>query len=241
MVVGFSKRAGALEDVRDRAPERLPPPTDWPSTASNEQQAMTRSGVFVCVAICGVFADCRSGLPSPSGVPVLAEGRVSMTFTPQDQTFAEAAEAYRRLWVDEGSKMIEAMERGTGLTYLEKHVNAVIFEGPSSSGSGDRPMYLRASYPSDVKRAALVHEHGHRLIAQLTVRPSELDEHRVLFLLLYDVWTSLWGKDFADQQVAIESDRRGLYDYETAWKWALSLSKDQRASRFTAIVNANRR
>jgi hypothetical protein len=216
-------------------------PTDPPSPASNEQQAMTRSGVFACVMICGVIANCRSGPPSPSGIPVFAEGRVSMTFTPQDQTFAEAAEAYRRLWVDEGSKIIEAMERGTGLTYLEKHVNAVIFEGTSSSGSGTRPMYLRASYPSDVKQAVLVHEHGHRLIAQLFVRPPDPDEHRVLYLFLYDVWTSLWGKDFADRQVAIESDRRGLYDYETAWKWALSLDKDQRASRFAAIVNANRR
>jgi len=36
---------------------------------------MTRSGVFACVVICGVFADCRSGLPSPSGVPVFAEGK----------------------------------------------------------------------------------------------------------------------------------------------------------------------
>src|SRR5262245_18364770 len=121
---------------------------------------MTRSGVFACVAIIGVLgvlADCRSALPSPSGVPVFAQGRVSMTFTPQDQTFAEAAEAYRRLWVDEGSTIIEAMERGTGLTSRETHVNAVIFEGPSNSGFGDRPMYLRASYPFDVKRATLVH------------------------------------------------------------------------------------
>jgi len=202
---------------------------------------MTRSGVFVCVAICGVFANCRSGPSSPSGVPLFAEGSVSMTFTPQDQTFAEAAEAYRRLWVDEGSRIIDAMERGTGLTYLEKHVDAVIFEGTSSSGSGSRPMYLRASYPADVKKATLVHEHGHRLIAQLTSRPPDLDEHRVLDLFLYDVWTSLWGKDFADQQVAIESERRGLYDYETAWKWALSLGKDERASRFAGIVNANRK
>ena len=106
------------------------------------EQAMTRASVFACVAICGVFASCRSGFPSPSGVPLFAEGRVSMTFTPQDQTFAAAAEAYRSLWVDEGSKIIEAMERGTGLTYLEKHVNAVIFEGASISGSGNRPMYL---------------------------------------------------------------------------------------------------
>ena len=164
-----------------------------------------------------------------------------MTFTPQDQTFAEAAEAYRALWADEGSKIVEAMEQGSGLTFLEKDVKAVIFEGPSSSGFGDRPMYLRASYPADVKKATLVHELGHRLIAQLTNRPPDLDEHRVLFLFLYDVWESLWGKDFADQQVIIERGRQGLYDYDTAWKWALSISKDERASRFAAIVKANRR
>ena len=85
------------------------------------------------------------------------------------------------------------MERGSGLTFLENHVNAVVFEGVSQSGAGDRPMYLRASYPADVKKATLVHEHGHRLIAQLRIRPTDLDEHRVLFLFLYDVWESLWG------------------------------------------------
>ena len=202
---------------------------------------MTRSGVLVCVAICGVVASCGGGPSAPSGVPVFAEGRVSMTLTPQDQTFAEAAEAYRRVWVAEGSTIVDAMERGTGLTFLEKHVNAVIFEGVSRSGAGDGPMYLRASYPADVKKAVLVHEHGHRLIAQLRTRPADLDEHRVLDLFLYDVWESLWGRDMADQQVTFESGLRGLYDYETAWKWALSLSRAERASRFADIVRANRR
>ena len=164
-----------------------------------------------------------------------------MTFTPQDQTFAEAAEAYRRVWVAEGSTIVDAMERATGLRFLETHVNAVIFEGVSKSGVGDSPMYLRASYPAEVKKATLVHEHGHRLIAQLRTRPADLDEHRVLDLFLYDVWESLWGRDLADQQVKFESGLRGLYDYETAWKWALSLSKAERASRFAEIVKANRR
>jgi hypothetical protein len=202
---------------------------------------MTRSGVLACVAICGVVAGCGGSLSAPSGVPVFAEGRVSMTFTPQDQTFAEAAEAYRRVWVAEGSTIVDAMERGTGLTFLETHVNAVIFEGVSHAGVGDSPMYLRASYPADVKKATLVHEHGHRLIAQLRTRPADLDEHRVLDLFLYDVWESLWGRDLADQQVKFESGLRGLYDYETAWKWALSLGKAQRASRFADILKANRR
>ena len=202
---------------------------------------MTYWCVLGSIVFSGVVAGCDGSPSSPSGVELFAEEKVSMTFTPQDRTFAEAAEAYRRLWADEGLKIIEAIERGSGLTFLESYVNAVIFEGPSRSGVGDRPMYLRASYPADVKKATLVHEHGHRLIAQLRNRPTDLDEHRVLFLFLYDVWENLWGKDFADEQVTIESGRTGLYDYETAWKWALSMSKVARASRFADIVKANRR
>jgi hypothetical protein len=202
---------------------------------------MTRRSVLVCVVICGVVTGCGGNPSPPSGVPVRAEGKVTMTFTPQDQTFAAAAEEYRRLWADEGSKIAEALELGTGLTFLETHVTAVVFEGVSNSGVGDLPMYLRASNPADVKRGTLVHEHGHRLIAQLRNRPADLDEHRVLFLFIYDVWESLWGKAFADQHVKFESGLRGLYDYETAWKWALSLSKDARAARFAEIVRANRR
>lgn len=163
-----------------------------------------------------------------------------MTFTPQAQEFTDAAEAYRRLWADEGSRIVETMERVSGLTFVEKHVKAVVFEGTSRSGVGDLPMYLRASYPPDVKRAVLVHENGHRLIAQLRNRPRDLDEHRVLFLFLYDVFESLWGKALADQQVQFDSGLRGLYDYETAWTWALSFNKLDWASRFAEIVRANR-
>ena len=61
----------------------------------------------------------------------------------------------------------------------------------------------------------------------------------MLDLFLYDVWESLWGRDLAEQQVTFESGLRGRYDYETAWKWALSLSTAERASRFADIVKAN--
>jgi hypothetical protein len=202
---------------------------------------MRRSGLLARIAICGTIAGCSGSPSSPSGVPLFAEARVSMTFTPQNQTFAAAAEAYRQLWVDEGSRIVDGMEQESGLTFPENHVNAVVFEGVSRSGSGNIPMYLRASYPADVKKATLVHELGHRLIAQLTIRPADLDEHRVLFLFLYDLWERLWGKDFADQQVTVESGRTGLYDYASAWRWALSLGQEQRASRFAEIVKANRR
>jgi hypothetical protein len=194
--------------------------------------------LLVCAAICGVVAGCGGG---SSTSPSPATGPVTMTFTPQDQTFAVAAEAYRRMWADEGTRITEALERSTGLTFVGRSIQAVIFEGPSSSANRDMPMYLRASYTADEKKGTVVHELGHRLIAQLSNRPPDLDEHRVLDLFLYDVWESLWGKTFADEQVLIESRRTGLYDYASAWQWALSLSKGERASRFAAIVSANRR
>jgi hypothetical protein len=163
-----------------------------------------------------------------------------MTFTPQDSTFSEAAETYRRLWAEEGSRITSELEQRTALTFVGRNIPVVVFEGVSSSGNRDVPMRLRASYTADEKMSALVHELGHRLIAQLLIRPPDLDEHRVLNLFLYDAWESLWGKDFADRQVEVESGRRGLYDYESAWRWALSLSKDERASRLAAIVRTNR-
>jgi hypothetical protein len=92
---------------------------------------MRRADALLRIAICGAIAGCSGGPSAPSGVPLLAEGRVSMTFTPQGQTFAAAAEAYRQLWVDEGTRIIEGMEQQSGLTFPENHVNAVVFEGVS--------------------------------------------------------------------------------------------------------------
>ena len=164
-----------------------------------------------------------------------------MIFAPENASFTEAAEAYRRVWVDEGPAIMAAMERTTGLSFIPTAITAIVYEGVSSSGDTDTPMRLRASYNADTKQSALVHELGHRLIAQLAVRPSDLDEHRVLFLFLYDVWESLWGREFADRQVQFEKNLRGLYDYESAWNYAMSLTREQRAARFAQIMSANGR
>ena len=204
---------------------------------------MIRRRLLVCPAVCCLAAVSAGGLSLPAigGVVLLAQGKVNLTFTPEDEKFADAADAYRRLWADEGDAIIEGLERVSGLKFLERDVKAIIFEGASSSGFGSTPMRLRGSYPVDVKKATLAHELGHRMNTQLRTRPPDVDEHRLLFLYLYDVWESLWGKEFADRQVVVESGRKGLYDYETAWKWALALSKEERASRFAEIVRVNRR
>jgi hypothetical protein len=67
-----------------------------------------------------------------------------------------------------------------------------------------------------------------------------LDEHRVLFLILYDVWERLYGKGFADEQVEVEKRRRGVYDYAAAWEWALAQSQEERATRSSSAVRVYR-
>ncbi len=46
---------------------------------------------------------------------------------------------------------------------------------------------------------------------------------------------TLYGKEFADRNVTVESGRKGLYDYETAWKWAVAMSADERAATFKML------
>jgi hypothetical protein len=53
-----------------------------------------------------------------------------------------------------------------------------------------------------------------------------------LFLVLYDIWEKLYGKEFADKMVDVEEQRKGIYDYEAAWKWALAMTKEERATKF---------
>src|SRR5262245_28503615 len=170
---------------------------------------------------------------------VAAEGqtaRVAIQFEPQSPTeaFIKAAAEYDALWTAEGPRMVEAMERITGVRFEERKIKAIIYEGTSFSGSGDRPMQLRASYPAEVKKATLIHELFHRMLGRVKTT-SEIDEHGKLFLVLYDTWVMLYGKEFADRNVEVESQRKGLYDYETAWKWALAMSADDRAATFKKL------
>ena len=139
--------------------------------------------------------------------------RVAIQFEPQSPTeaFVKAATEYDALWKTEGARMVEAMERISGVRFEERKIKAIIYEGTSFSGSGDRPMQLRASYPAEVKKATLIHELFHRMLGRVKTT-SEIDEHRKLFLVLYDTWVALYGKAFADRNVEVESQRKGLYD-----------------------------
>jgi hypothetical protein len=97
---------------------------------------------------------------------------------------------------------------------------------------------MRASYPSDTKRATLVHELAHRLISGLVSK--NFDDHPVIFLFVYDVWVELWGREFADEQILVESRRTGRYDYAGAWREALALGAEGRAERWSQFLAERR-
>jgi hypothetical protein len=124
---------------------------------------------------------------------------VNLTFSPESEKFEQATAEYQAIWTAEGKKIIEAMESVTGLKFTEKDVRVIVYEGVSWSGFRNKPMKLRASYPTDIKKATLVHELGHRLLVPIRIpEAKQLDEHRVLFLILYDIWEKLYGSDSLD-------------------------------------------
>ena len=174
--------------------------------------------------------------PAASGLAHNQAAGVAIHFEPQSPTeaFVNAAAEYDALWKAESARIVEAMERITGLPFEERAIKAVVYEGVSFSGSGNTPMRLRASYPAEVKKGTLIHELAHRMLGR--VKPTDdIDEHRKIFLVLYDIWVALYGKEFADRNVAVESSRKGLYDYESAWKWTLAMSAEDRAAKFKTL------
>ena len=156
-------------------------------------------------------------------------------FTASADQFRAATDEYAAIWSKEGDRIVAALERATGLRFEDGPIEVTVYEGVSYSGGSGRPMLLRASYPEPTKRGTLVHELAHRLASGV---PFKGDHHELIFLFLYDVWVDLWGQPFADEQVKVESRRKGIVDYDAIWKKTLALSAAERAGRFQQIVRA---
>jgi hypothetical protein len=163
---------------------------------------------------------------------LLAAAAPPVSFVPVKPQFARASDEYRGLWEADGARITAVMERVTGLTFPAAPIDAIVSEGRPMTSYDGRTIRLRASYSADYKKATLVHELGHRLALAFPSRGG-LDDHRLLYLFLYDVWTDLYGRDFADRMVAIE--RRIGPAYDSAWSWALAMTREQRQARLAAL------
>ena len=164
---------------------------------------------------------------------------MQITFTASSNEFISATNEYFQIWQTDGQKITEILNKLTQLPEPQDF-EAIIYEGISRSGNETEPMYLRASYSDRIKIATLIHELGHRYLLSCTKRPSDVDEHYILFLFLYDVWDELYGEAFANEMVHVEKGRKGTYDYETAWNNILTLTKGQRQEKFETIRKMNK-
>ena len=163
---------------------------------------------------------------------------IELVFTASDPQLEQAAAEYRELWAAEGDEIVRALERWSGLQFAVDRVPVEVMEGPSWAGTTS--MGMRASYPPETKRGTLAHELGHILIGDLIPEDEEgepvYDHHAFLYLFLYEAWIDLWGQEFADGQVAVESRRRGINDYEGKWKAALAMTAEQRAAELESLI-----
>jgi hypothetical protein len=173
---------------------------------------------------------CVAGIPAAH-----AADHPQIDFQPESPRYAAAAEEYQAIWRAEGDRITSALEDATGLRMEPGPIRAIVYGGISNSGYRQWvPMRMRASYPPDTKRATLVHELAHRLISGYVGKNE--DDHPVIFLFVYDVWVKLWGREFADEQVEVEGQRTGRYDYAGAWRTALALGPEIRAQRWSDFL-----
>lgn len=164
---------------------------------------------------------------------------LKIIFKSESQEFDSDKKEYEKIWQDEGKDIIESFSKITGLDFIHNEINVLIYSGPSLSGKEGTSMKLRANYDFDTKKATLIHELGHKLLVQFRNRPDHIDEHKILFLFLYDVWVDLYGESFAQRAVEVEKKRKGIYDYEKAWDWALGKQQKERLEFFEGIKKLN--
>lgn len=162
---------------------------------------------------------------------------LNMQFEPEpnDEPFITASNEYTQIWKDDGEKIVQKFEELSGCEFYEENIKAIVYVGISRSGVLGDAMHLRASYPHNTKKATLIHELGHRLFFGFEECQNDYDAEQINDLIIYDVWTDLYGKKFADEQILVEKARKGVYDYESAWNWALSLERDGRKELFNKI------
>ena len=177
----------------------------------------------------------RLGLVSAcTMLALLTAASPPVSFVPQQPRFAESAKDYRQLWAAEGAQMVSVLEARSGLRFPSHPIEAIVRDGPPIADFDGRWMRLRAARSPDYRRATLMHELGH-LLARSLPRSAEIDDHRLLFLFLYDAWIDLYGQSFAERFMHGERRFTRAYDYDAAWRWALAMTREQRQARLGAL------
>ncbi len=157
---------------------------------------------------------------------------------------SEAISQYQAIWDSDGEKIVKAWEDVTGYKFKETFINATIWGG---RGGHSSPLALTAWRKSiDDKKLHLVHELGHRVLLlprreiykKTRIFDDSLSNHKVLDLVLYDVYEMVYGKEFRDYAVKQDSEMLPPL-YKEAWDFALSFkTKEERQQKFKEMMAA---
>lgn len=156
---------------------------------------------------------------------------------PEIQT---AVEHYSKLWDEIGSTVLRAAKQVSGLGFQSKQLEAIVYDGVSQS----HPLKLQATTNHQRSRGDLVHELMHILLTDNNIHSDVIDDpnhtrraHKLLDLILFDVYVGVFGREFAREQVALE--RSQSPDYEQAWDWVLAMGPAERKTKFATYRQAN--
>ncbi len=142
--------------------------------------------------------------------------------------FIDATEEYKKIWEEDGEKIAEAIERISGFKFRADLYNAIILDNKPSASY---PIILLSSYSPEKKKATLIHELTHKVLPRNdAMKESEIENHKVLDLILYEIWTDVYGEYFA--KTAAEGERVWGDTYIEAGAYALSLTKGDRSERY---------
>lgn len=146
--------------------------------------------------------------------------------------FIEAAEEYTKIWNEDGKRITEVIEIMSGSSFRADMYSAIILDNKPSSSY---PLILRSSYTLIQKKATLIHELTHKVIQRNDdMKVSELENHKVLDLILYDIWVAVYGESFAD--ASVEDEKVWSDTYKDAWNYALSFTKEERVKRYNEFL-----
>jgi hypothetical protein len=154
---------------------------------------------------------------------------------------SEAIKEYEHIWNVDGEKIVYVWQELSGYVFKETFINAVIY---GRKGGLSHPLCLKGNCTLDEKKIHLVHELGHRILLpprrelfkKYNLQPTSLDNHKIEYLVLYDVYEAVYGKEFAD--FAVKWDRENLGSvYKEAWDFALSFkTKEVRQEKFKEMM-----
>ena len=151
------------------------------------------------------------------------------------------AKAYKKVWSQNSRKILKAFRDITGLEFIQSTITAHVYDGDRSfSGIPYKPMRLQGNYRTDEERLLiLVHELSHRLLGGNGLgnmdKFSNLEDHRRIYLFMYDVVNKAYGIELAERLET--SEARDMHpDYSKAWHQAMSMTYVQRQTELKAMV-----